>query len=213
MAPRGVPAEFTGMARQLRDAVAAEDGPAGKLMTTLAKRVTTRIRSGNVIPRADTLTGIAHEWRQRMPPRSRLALEIDLDARRKSLRICEMRATASSYRGDGWETVERGLIVLMIQLEAGPHHYTFGSYKLSHISLHAIGRRIQRGLDASEASIMRDFLALGAAHHTLADRADGAEFSVPVQGGSWRGTVQLLRDQAASTDMALAVRTFLRDGG
>jgi hypothetical protein len=62
-----VPAEYVGKARLLRDAIAAEDKATGELITALAARPTSRIRRGNPIPRADMLSGIAHEWRQRVP--------------------------------------------------------------------------------------------------------------------------------------------------
>jgi hypothetical protein len=206
-----VPAEYVGKARLLRDAIAAEDKATGELITALAARLTSRIRRGNPIPRADMLSGIAHEWRQRVPSRSRLALEISLG--RKSLAIREMRVTASEYRPEEWNTTERGLTVFMIGLETGPFRYMFAIHTLAHASLHAIGRRSQRGLDATEAAILHDLRALGVAHHALADRPDGAEFAVPASGGAWRGNVEFVRDpRTGYYDKALAVRTFMADG-
>ena len=99
----------------------------------------------------------------------------------------------------------------MIGLEVGPFRYNFTIHSLVHVSLHAIGRRSQRGLDATEAAILHDLRALGVAHHTLADRPDGAPFAVPASGGAWRGNVQLVRDPRAGYDKALAVRTFMAD--
>ena len=93
--------------------------------------------------------------------RSRLALEISLG--RKSLAIREMRVTASEYRPEEWDTTERGLTVFMIGLEAGPFRYMFAIHTLAHVSLHAMGRRSQRGLDATEAAILHDLRALGGA--------------------------------------------------
>ena len=157
------------------------------------------------------LSGIAHEWRQRVPSRSRLALEIGLG--RKSLAIREMRVTASEYRPEEWDTTECGLLVFMIGLETGPFRYMFAIHTLAHGSLHAIGRRSQCGLDATEAAILHDLRALGVAHHALADRPDGTEFAVPTSGGAWRGSVQLVRDPRTDYyDKALAARTFLANG-
>jgi hypothetical protein len=123
-----------------------------------------------------------------------------------------MRVTASEYRPEEWDTTERGLLVFMIGLEASPFRYMFTVHTLAHVSLHAIGRRSQRGRDATEAAILHDLRALGVAHHALADRPDGAQFAVPASGGAWRGNVQLVRDPRTGCDKALAVRTFMADG-
>jgi len=180
----------------------------------LAGRIVAGLKRGRPIPRVSTLVGIADQWRRHLPARARLALEIDLDRRRKSLRIREMRVTASVYRAAGWDTMEQGLIVDLFKLEAGKSHYRFAVHVLAHVSSHALARRFQRGLGGDEASIMRDLHAISQAHHALADRPDGHEFSVPVpaSGGVWCGTVGLLADAAVGTDPGLLVRTFIGEG-
>ena len=213
LAPRNVLAEFTGKARQLHDAIAAKDEQCGRLISALATRLTDRIRRGNPIPRVDTLVGIASEWQRNMPQRGRLLLEIDLNRRGKSLAIREMRVGASVFQSEEWDTAECGLMVFGTVLEAAPFHFQFRVYSLAHVGLHGLARRLQRGLDDSEAAVLQDLRALGEAHHTLADRPDGADFVVPLEhGGAWRGNVCLVHDSRVGYDKALAARTFVVDG-
>jgi hypothetical protein len=198
------------MARRLRDAVAAEDRVVGELTGELTDRIRARKKP---IPRRETLTGVADEWRRRMPPRGQLAIEIDLNARRKSLRIREMRATTSVYRPEEWDVAEKGMIVGLTLLEVWPLHSKFDLYTLAHVGLHAIGRRFQRGVDTSEAAIMHDLHALALAHHRLADQPSGSEFRVSLDhGGVWRGSVELVHDPRVGYDKSLTVRTYLVDG-
>ena len=111
------------------------------------------------------------------------------------------------------DVAERGLIVNVVLFEVAPFHYQFDIFTLAHVSAHALARRFQRGLDTGEAAIMRDLKALGQAHHALADRPDGTDFVVPlVDGGNWRGSVELVCDPRIGYDRALTVRTYLVDG-
>ena len=210
LAPR-VPAEFVGRARVLRDAIVAEDEPTGRLVTALMAPLPDRIkRRCNPIPRAATLKAVAHAWRHDMPPKSRLALDVRLE--RKSLRIHEMRLSSSVYKSAAWtdDDYESGLVILGITLEAWAFHYTFTTCTIAHVSQHAIARRLQRSPDGSEGAIVRDLQALGQAHHALADREGGTEFTVPAGGGVWAGSVKLMRDRAArAPSKSLLTRTFL----
>jgi hypothetical protein len=207
--PRGVPAEFRGRARQLRDRIAQEAEPARTLVAELSDRIIARIKRHHRIPRADTLSRVADAWCRQMPQHSRLALQVDLNRRGKTLRINEMRLSASEYQDVSWETNEKGVIVLVVGLEAGPYRYMLATTTLAHVSLHAIARRLQRGLDGSQDAIKRDLHALGVAHPALTDRPDGTDFVVPVPGGTWRGTVERVVDKRIGHDRALVVRTFV----
>ena len=207
-----VPAEFRGLARVFRDRFAAEDRASGETVSRLDARIRTRVKGGNPIPRRDTLTGAARGWRERLPPLSRLALEIDLQQRGKALTIREMRLSSSEYRDAAWTEAERGLVVMMIGLACGPFRYEFTKHTLCHVSHHALARRMERGSDTSDAAIKRDLKLLGQAQHGLADAANGTDFTVPVPGGNWLGNVALMRNPRGSFDVALAVRTYLADG-
>jgi len=132
----GVPPEFTGLARQLRDAIGTEVEPSADVMTELALRITDRIRRGSPIPRADVLAGTAHDWRHRLPERGRLVLEIHLDRRKKSLRIREMRAGPSIYQPQSWDVAEHGVLINGYMLEAWAHHFDFKILTLVHVGLH-----------------------------------------------------------------------------
>jgi hypothetical protein len=209
LASSRVPSEYVGRARQLRDAIGVEDKPAGEMMAAMLERLKARIARGNKIPRVDTLVGIAREWQRNIPVRGRLAIEVNLDKRKKSLRIREMRLTTGEYQPPAWDVAERGLIIELVTLEAQPFRCVLGIHNLAHLGLHAIARRFQRGLDDSEAAILRDMRLLGEAQHGLADRPEGADFVVGVPGGHWRGHVSHVYDRRIGRDVALAVRTFV----
>jgi hypothetical protein len=204
-----VPAQFVGLARQFRDRVSIEDIPAGGLVTELAGRAMARFKR-NSIPRLDMITGIASEWRDRMPQFSRLRLQADLDRRRKSLRIFELRLTCSEYQDPSWDHSERGVILYLFGLEIAPFLYNFSSSTTGIVSMHALARRMERSADTDDESVKNDLRALALAHRDLAEQGDRAEFRVPVPGGVWRGAVRDVRNALrGDTDRALAVRTFV----
>ena len=203
-----VPMEYIGRARLLREAVASEDQSSGEMMQSFVDRVMARYHRSK-IPRVDTLVGIARAWQHDVPARGRLAIETALDKRKKTLVVHELRLTASIYQPQHWGVAERGLIVDGITLEVRPFMCRLDISTLVHLGLHALGRRLQRGVDASEAAVLGDIRVLAQAHHTIADRGEGADFSVPVLGGSWRGSVERVLDRRIGYDMALAVRTFI----
>jgi hypothetical protein len=210
---RVVPAEWRGRARQFRDRISVGDEPARKLVVELSRRITARIKlRHHVIPRADTLIGVADAWRRQMPQHARLALQVDLNARRKTLRIEEMRLSASQYQDQSWGSSEVGVMVLMVRLETGPRLYTLATTTLCHVSLHGLARRLQRGLDGTDAAVLHDLKLLGEAHPGIADAENGSDVTVPVPGGSWRGNVALMNNPRGSCDTGLVVRTYLADG-
>ena len=86
-----------------------------------------------------------------------------------------MRVTTSVYRPDEWDIAERGLIVGLTLLEVWPFHHKFDLYTLAHLSMHALGRRLQRGQDGSEEALRRDLRALGEAAPTLGDQPSGSD--------------------------------------
>lgn len=212
LASSRVPAEFLGQARALRTAIAAEDQAVGEMVTQLDGTIRDRVQRGNPIPRRDVLAGVARDWQRRLPQRGRLALEIDLAKRGKSLSVREMRLSSSEYLDSTWRETERGLALLVIGLDCAPLRYEFVKHTLCHVSLHALARRLERGADVTEGAILQDMRALGEAHRALADRPNGAAFTVPVMGGSWRGNVALMRTPRGSFDKGLVIRTFIADG-
>jgi hypothetical protein len=204
-----VPAEYRGLARVFRDRIAAEDRASGEAVSRLDRSIRDRFERGNAVPRRDVLAGAARDWRTHLPPLSRLAVEITLAKRGKALTINEMRLSSSEYLDATWTEAERGLAVITVRLDAGPLRYEFTKRTLAHIGAHALGRRMERGRDTSDAAIKRDIHALGLAHSGLADAANGANIEVPVPGGSWRCNVAMMRTKRGDFSQALAVRTYL----
>jgi hypothetical protein len=207
-----VPAEHMGRARLFRDTIVAEDRASGEAVTAIVTPLRARAERGNAIPRRDALVGAANAWRC-MPPRSRLALEVDLQQRRKVLSIREMRLSSSGYLDREWNEAERGLAIILIALDCRPRKIEFSKPVLVHASLHALGRRMERGGDTSDDAIRRDLRLLGEAHRTIADAPNGTAFTVPAPVGSWVGNVALLHTPHGEFDVGLVARTFVAEGG
>jgi hypothetical protein len=203
--------QFVGLARVFRDRIAAEDRATGETISRLDRSIRDRVDRGNPIPRRDVLAGAARDWRTHLPPLSRLAVEITLAKRGKSLTIRELRLSSSEYLDATWNEAERGLAVIMVGLDAAPLRYEFTKHTLCHIGAHAMARRMERGRDLDDDAIKRDLHALGIAHHGLADAANGTNVEVPVPGGRWLANAALMRNKHGEFDRALAVRTFLSD--
>jgi hypothetical protein len=139
-------------ARQFRDRIASEGRTSGELISTLASPLLDRFRRGQHVPRRDVLANVADAWRRKMQPLSRLAVQIDLDVRRKSLCIYELRLASSEFRDPAWESNELGEVIMLVGPVSRPFHCSFTSHTIAHVGAHALARRFQRGVDGSEAA-------------------------------------------------------------
>ena len=98
-----------------------------------------------------------------------------------------------------------------MEFNTGPSRYDLVTTTLAHVSLHALARRFQRGLDIREDAIKGDLLALAEAHQGIRGLENGSTILVPVPGGSWRANVAAMDDSRGTVNVALAVRTFIGD--
>jgi hypothetical protein len=143
-----------------------------------------------------------------MPGLGLLDSSTDLDLRKRTLRICQLRVCPSDFRAAAWNVDEAGLSVLGLQLDIGPHRFNFAMPSLVTVSLHALARRYQRGLDISDEAIFADLHALARSHPAIAKREAGDSFEVEAGGGCWRGHVTDAETNAGM-DRILSARTFL----
>jgi hypothetical protein len=194
-----LPTEFLGRARAFRSAVAATDAVATRAIDRITEPLRARFQR-HPVPRWDALREAARLWRETVPAAARLGLEIEVE--RKRLRIDELRVTAADFRLDGWDEIERGVSIILLGLIVAPRQLSLGSPTLAYVSLHALGRRFQRGWATGDAAVLADLSVLAAA-----PPGDG-EFSVQVAGGAWVGMAGPVRLDGRE-ERTLVVRSFL----
>ena len=131
-------------------------------------------------PPAD-LTDAARAWRTGLPALGRL--ELDVDHHPRSLTIAETRVGASDFRAPDWDlpATEPGVLVQSLRLAVARGRFDFAIVPLACVSLHGLGRRLQRG-SPREAVLLAELLALGRLA-TEMDAGPGAEFAMPAGGG------------------------------
>lgn len=127
------------------------------------------------------LTDAARAWRTGLPALGRL--ELDVDHHPRSLTIAETRVGASDFRAPDWDlpATEPGVLVQSLRLAVARGRFDFAIVPLACVSLHGLGRRLQRG-SPREAVLLAELLALGRLA-TEMDAGPGAEFAMPAGGG------------------------------
>ena len=201
-----VDAAFLGQARAFRDRLKATSATCSRLIDAIAEPAVRRAKR-HPIPRREVLVDVARRW-SCMPSLGLLDSSTDLDLRKRTLRICQLRVCPSDFRSAAWSVDEAGLSVLGLQLDIGPHRLNFAMPSLVTVSLHALARRYQRGLAVDDAAVFGDLHVLAKAHLRLATGAVGELFEVEASGGCWRGNVTDA-STSAGTDRILSARTFL----
>jgi hypothetical protein len=196
--------EFLGKARMFRDRVGAEDDAIGRavmrIMAPLGRR---RARSKTFRP-ADLID--AERQFQQLPSAGRLALQVDRD--KHGLRIEELRVAAGRVRFCSWagDAADQDIGIMRISLEAVLWGPAFVSGDLiASLSLHALGRRYQRGFNTSDAAILSELRAMALCHADIIQTL--GDFAIAGDGGMWVGEVGL-RDSMP----VMAIRSFTPAG-
>jgi len=203
-----VPAEFVGKARTFRSRIEAADTIAIRVIQTTSRMLTDRMQR-HPVPRPEILAAVSRAWRVVMPPTGRISQELTLD--RKALcivetRLCPQRYHVSAWEADAWEP---GVAVVRLSLRIAP--YTRLSLSIQNLccaSLHALGRRFERGCQRTDDAIIADLAALAAAHEALVEQPEGSSFDLPVADGRWLGSVLDVRTATGPQRMPVA-RTFV----
>ena len=204
--PGPIPPEYLGQARSMRDRLKAVNVECSRAIDHIAAPLVARSKR-SPIPRREQLTDVAREWAC-MPAFGLLDTKIELVLGKRSLHIRQLRAGASDFRATGWKMDEAGVSVIGLMLDIAAHRFSFVMPSLVSVSLHALARRYQRGLEVNDAAIFGDLHTLAKAHLRLASGAVGDLFEVEAGGGCWRGN---LTDAStnAGMDRILSARTFL----
>lgn len=162
------------------------------------------------IPRAGMLVDAARGWR-RLPSFGLLDSALELE--KCSLRVHELRVSASDYRAADWGpgAFEPGISIVGAVLDIRPRVFGYDIVSLCNISLHTLGRWFQRAVSTEDEALMDDLRVLAKAHASLA-ASDTTDFSVRTAAGAyWRGSMVETEDPRTpgTIDLVCSVRTFL----
>jgi hypothetical protein len=209
-----VPAEFVGLARQfLRDAAREHEAVRAMLeritapvFTRLERHPGRNLRDGALRTLADACEALPHDFR--------LGFGTQLDPRGRRGKIIDLRVQPATLQSADWDddALEPTLSVAMHWFDVPPRVDQTTSQCLAVVSLHALGRRYERGRDHSHAAIIADLQALATVNVNDAERfPEGERFQIPTPRGSWCGTavgVGMAADVGGNA-VRLVVRTFL----
>jgi hypothetical protein len=201
------PPEFLGQARLLRQRVAATDDLVEPTMKRALRPIRERLARHPRKPlRESTLIDARRVWLQQMPGYGRLGAFCDIKDRYAPA-FYELRLGAVRFSCDGWDEAADGLVVSLVAAKVKRGKLTVDPALLATISLHCLGRRIQRGWDRSDDAVFSD---LGDLAYRYVDLVDGGgdRFSLAVSDGQWAGSLLVLDDR-----VTLFAQTFLDADG
>jgi hypothetical protein len=160
--------------------------------------------------RAEQLIDAERQFRFQVPAGARLALKVERD--KSGLRIEEFRVAAGQFRfcswTDGASDADVGIVRVILEATAWGAVGATGVIVAS-ISLHALGRRFQRGFNNTDEAILLEMRELALWHAGIVEV--WGNFAIAGDGGTWCGEVA--RTQIAEVSCpVLAIRTFAPAG-
>jgi hypothetical protein len=206
--PRELPVgrEFLGMARSMRNRIDSIDPVAVAAMGEISRRLQARCRRRQHLTPSVSAEAV-RAWRTHVPDTGRLAIETHIGHR--SLFIRELRLSRCRTRNEAWQDAawEQGVGVMLISLTIQVFSFQFNYFHLAVVSLHALARRFQRGIDNSDAAILADLRVIADVAAEIAVTHGAFEIAVP--GGRWGGYIVEMPDENGPHTRVLSIRTFL----
>jgi hypothetical protein len=176
------------------------------VFTRLERHPGRNLRDGALRTLADAWKALPHDFR--------LGSGAQLDPRGRRGKIIDLRVQPATLQSADWDNdaIEPTLSVAMHWFDVPPRVDQTTSQCLAVVSLHALGRRYERGRDHSHAAIITDLQALATVNVNDADSfPEGGRFQVPTPRGLWCGTAVGVGMPAnvGGNAVRLVVRTFL----
>lgn len=203
-----LPAQFRGAARLFRDRIGRAVAPAGPAMKALVANSDRAVRRRHGSMPREFLPDLEAKWRQ-LPPGGQLAL--DITRTRRNINIVDTRCIPETIGNADWDDgeTEPSLIVVQNRYEITRLWARTQSATTACLSLHALGRFMQRARDTSDEALLRDIGALATAAPTLLQDQTPRRLSIPLaDGGFWYARCSPFRDVHGSAKAAIIVRTY-----
>lgn len=172
-APARVGAEFLGLARRFRDGVRVEDHAFDAAVAAITKPLRARLMRHPKL-RHEHIASVDRLYRLTIPSTFRVG-ELTIVKDRVQFAVSERRICVSWLRDDAWGSNshrEVGVAVCRFSLSVVSGKLREDWQPGINISLHALARRIERGVDRSHAALVRDLSALAAAGDEDGERVD-----------------------------------------
>ena len=202
-----VPAEFIGLARAFRNEVRATDIQMDKALATICKPLKARLARTTKL-RAAMLPDFGRSYQQSIPERYRIGT-ITAARDRVEFAITETRLVVSWLIDDAWNNPgarEQGVTICKFTLYVRGGKLRQYWTPLCNVSLHAIGRRLERGCDRSSEALTRDLAR-------LAEAGDDGE-RVDTEGGFWLGSMTNASNSGTGNVIRIRnVRTWFDNDG
>jgi hypothetical protein len=203
-----VPIEFVGLARLFRGQCKVEDSAYDGAVLAIAKPLKARLTRHPKL-RHEQIAQAERLYRSTVPAKFRVGeLAIERDRAKfgiAEVRICPAWFNSSLWQDENYREPGCALCEFAMFVEAGKLRHTIKPIAV--VSLHALGRRLERGRGREQAALIRDIALLAGA------TGDG-DVATPEADGLWVGHMVKMQGQnLASTDpqgwaLARAVRTW-----
>jgi hypothetical protein len=198
-----------GLARDFRRRVEVEDHAFLRITDALFRPIHARqAKHPERKIRAEQLAELARRWRVEPPKRFRVSFAASVRGPKGT--ISERRVIAEEMTEDAWNTPEPGLAIGDARIVADKDGARTTGGTICVFSLHAIARRLQRGIGTSDADLIADMIPV--AVHRFADLPEDAPVTIATDryGGGWRGRITMATNPGgAHGRLIVAVRTWL----
>jgi hypothetical protein len=202
-----VPVEYIGLARDLIRRVDRQDDKVRAVLCVCSLPLIGRKRRRQTL-RSENLAEAARHWRMEMPVFGRLG-EQRLGLGPKHLHLEQIRLVAASKQRQEWNRSEDGLSLSRVVIRADDHHIDTRISVLVNVSMHALGRRYERGGARTDDTVMADLQALTTAYPDTIRRPLDSEFKISAGSGFWIGTTEMVRNQGGYRIPIMSTRTFV----
>ena len=208
--PVPIGAQFMGRARDLRRRVEREDTAYDAAVNQLIDPVMSRLRRHPARSvRPETLADLVNQWHSLSCSEWRLSCAGELEKHRCA--VVDRRLSAGKLQHKGWNgDGEEDIGVIEVALLIDRNRLHLRTRCLCTISLHAIGRRLQRHPDGTDEALLHDIGLAGEA--ASGELVAGAGYKIatdPQTGSGWRGRVIRQRQPGGEAYPVLSIRTWL----
>jgi hypothetical protein len=195
-----VPAEFIGSARVFRNAVRKTDLEFDDVLALITKPLRARLRHHPKL-RAEMLPDLARKYDQMIPPEFRIG-KVTGAHHKSEFAIEEQRICVSWFRSDGWEQQEIGVTIVRFTFSVHDGLLRERWRPVANVSMHALGRRLERGQDRSHAALERDLAV-------LVDTSEVPGERIATPGGFWLGAMITAMGEEGRALPLRSIRTWV----
>jgi hypothetical protein len=216
MIDRMVSRSSIGVARKLRQDLVEEHKTVVRIYhDDIRIPLRSRFDRGYQTARLETLIDIERTF-MRAPSVGRIAIETNLNRKTKELTVTELRLRPANTISVNWNAgvKEPGVQLVLVGLISKRNHFHFTNEPVATISLHAIGRYLERALTADIPAFYAALKPLAINYNSMVEEAtDQQDFILPtLAGGLWHGKISVITRSETRVNRVFMVRTYTNAG-